>query len=417
MKNRYIALAMLVLALILTLNSCYRPPIDNTENSDNNNSDITESYTPANYDPDDDDLNINWGYGCKLDGVVYMLSKEGLRYYENGEMKTICRDPLCKHKDFTCPSNSTISTDLVTTDGQKLYCLGGYFQENQEYKDDIEAGRIPDGDEFIWYDCVYEIDVQMQKLKVITKWRTTGTGTLLLRVHGDYVYYLIATSQTKSDLYRVKKSGGDSELVSKNNKGYISNVVFGDNIVLYRRGTSYYKTDMDFETSELFTDKILSFVTVKDEYIYYATADRKTFDCIGSTKKLTLNKADIYRIELNNWKDLSKSELLLEDASTPDGFVITENKIIYLPKEPVYLGEKTVDGEIKDSYDYSNGKVMELNLDTLEKKTIYSELVAAETNIYKINYADDNQVVLNNYRNTYYINILTSELTKLKAEN
>lgn len=409
--NKKLIFIMFFIILMLAFSGCYKP----TENIsvDNESDNISESINVFNYE--DDDININWGYGCKLDGMVYTIYNNGLRYYENGKLKLICRDPLCEHSDLSCPSNNIICIELVATDGNKLYCSGYYPAENPKYQEDIEAGRTPDCEEYVMNDCIYEIDPQTQKLKIITQWESTGASRPLLRVNGDYIYYLIVTSETRSDLYRVNKNGGDGELVSKNNDGSITNVVFGEKFILYRKGNAYYKTDSVFGISEPFLDEILSFITFKGNFIYYAREEKKSYDCINSNKKVSLYSADIYKIKIEDINDITKAELVLEGISSYGGFIITDNRIVYFPNEPVYLGKISFDGNVMDSYNKSNGKIMTFDLNTFEKKTVCTDLVAGVSS-FEIDYADANQVILDNIDKIFHLDINTGELTELEIE-
>lgn len=407
-----------IILILLNCYGCYKPSNDTFSRIENNtdNKSGEEINAIVKLDYNDDDLNINWGYGCKLDGVVYTIYHDRLRYYENGTFKKICRDPLCDHSELTCASSLAISFNLVATDGEKLYCFGHHFEKNPNYQKDIEAGRKPEKEMYIMHDAIYEIDTETQKIRVLTKWEQTGMMIPLLRVDKDYVYYLIVTSESKSDLYRVNKRGGESELVSKNNNGQIIDFVIGD-MVFYRKGNNYYKTDINLQEASLFIDAVTVFLTLKDNYIYYAIGARKSYDCIGSDNKVSLYAADIYRIKLDDINDMTKAELLVTDAGLPDAFIITKNKIVYLPQEPVYKGKITlqgVDGMI-DLYNYCNGKVMTLDLNTLEKKVVCTEMIDGYL---QMNYADDNQAFFynNEKQKIYRLDINTEKLTELETE-
>ena len=249
--KRIIPLLCFLLITGLCLNGCYSPSEDllsqmAAEESGSRESRPEESVAtvPVSFDPDDDDLNVNCGYGCKLDGTIYTINALEVCFIEGNELKHICRDPLCNHADVHCPSSKVITAQLVVTDGENLFCFGNYYDRNPKYDEAIEAGRIPDCEEYAYYNCIFKIDPRNQVLRVMTKWISSGSNIPFLRTHGDYVYFLMVDKSFKSTLCRVKKNASRIEQVFSSQNNSVIDVAFGDDFVLYRQGDSLGSGDL-----------------------------------------------------------------------------------------------------------------------------------------------------------------------------
>lgn len=417
--RRIIPVISILLIIGICLNGCYSPSEDLLSQinaveygSRESGSEESVSTVPASFDPDDDDLNVNWGYGCKLDGIIYTINYLEVYFVEGNELKKICRDPLCNHADVHCPSSKVITAQLVVTDGENLFCFGNYFDRNPKYDEAIEAGRIPDCEEYAYYNCIFKIDPRNQVLRVMTKWISSGSNIPFLRTHGDYVYFLMVDKSFKSTLCRVKKNASGIEKVFPSENNSVTNVAFGDDFVLYRQGDSIYRADANFKNAELFLDRITSFITVKDDYIYYAVYYQKDYPCKGRQTSVRLHSADLYRIPCKDWRDLTQAEKLLSGISPADDFAITDNEIIYRSWDPVSLGEGTSNGE---NIDYFNGKVMKLDLKTMGKSIVCSDFPKTVSES-RLTYADERMSVFDSYDETFTLDNTTGQLIRMKRE-
>ncbi|HBL83449.1 MAG: hypothetical protein A2Y17_04185 [Clostridiales bacterium GWF2_38_85] len=410
-------LIYIIIFFILILTSCYQPSADISYYSSPSETSDEESHREIEQinviDYNDDDLNLNWGYGCKLDGIVFSLYKGQIRFFENNELKKICRYPLCGHANENCASDTYYDFEFIATDGENIYCFGQHTVYNYEYIEDKLQGKIPEGKAYWDLMGVYKVSIKNQKIQMLDEWESTGIFASMLRINGDYIYYLKTESELKSDLYRVKKTGGKAEKVIKGNDSFISNIVFGEDKILFRKGLSYYITDFDNSFTELFTDERLAYIEFRGEYLYFALGGSKSYNCVNSDKSVGLHFATLYRIKTADLPDFTKAELLLEDISLPDRFLVTDNKVVYFPNEPVYLGDTTDHrGNVYETFNNSNGKLMIFDIPTFENKIVYSEIIG---NPY-FTYADDNQAFLTDYEKTYCLDLDTGELTELEVE-
>lgn len=300
----------------------------------------------------------------------------------------LCFDPTCLHipGDETC---TAITNDI------KIHSpsFPGYVElERDHYPSDMYIDLYESVDGPVIYFCYYrntayaisaEESRTREPVYCIERFDITkGKREVVLDnvedvieqtcTYGDYVYYVLDKSKEGQELYRISKSGGESQKFDLDQKAESVRMIdVVDDMFYYLVDERYlYRAELDLTASEM----VLDISTVKGTndsngiingsycgYLYYF-ADYETVWAGEPENSASTVKANLYRIPMN---DLAKEpQKVVDGLATEYGYRFTEQTFYYSPCVFKYsTGGETGINEC-------DGKLYAMNMESGESKLI-----------------------------------------------
>lgn len=424
-KHTAILLLVLIILPILCLTSCKKT------SSTTENPFAVDGTHPVGSEQSNADPNTGWMQGS-VTGEKRLYGKEessdssilrfgemliGITNYSNcygyfsfdepADAKLICFDPLCLHlpQQESCPA----VTNLYLPDE-----ITGVEYPNGMYIDLYESTESPviyfyyrrDGiysinlEEIGHRDPVYCIErydlAQGKRYAVVDNVKNT---ILQACNYADYVYYVLDMGDEKGqELYRVHKSGGESEMLNCEKQAEsirIADVV--DDMLYYIVNERYiYRSNLELTESEMVLD--MSEIKGKNGsngvveglysgYLYYF-ADVEIVRIGSSEESHSTRKGNLYRIPINNLAE--NPEMIVQGMICMwDSYKFTEKTLYYEPC--VFQIDNSEGGET--AINTCDGKLLALDLKSGESTTIVEN---SGMTIYPI-YAWDDMVVFSGW--------------------
>jgi hypothetical protein len=191
-----------------------------------------------------------------------------------------------------------------------------------------------------------------------------------IQVYKDYIYYVKKSSQSRNNLYRIKKDGSASpEKLDIGNGRFINKFIVSDAGIFYvTEPNSLYRALFEPNSETLITDRATQFF-VNGDYVYYKTVSSVDVTASDFSGDIYTGKDDIsfYRYDLKNNENIE----ILSGGVYTFGIFFNESKIFYRPLEPVNYGFVTQHGRTFENINVSNGKINALDMQSAADSTAF----------------------------------------------
>ena len=324
-----IILLLLIFSLIPSLFSCTTPP-ETPPTSEEIEVTIEPEYTDES----------------PFDFVLTSLNSRLYKVYpEEGIIMPACSDPLCKHKDISCPFTKT---SAIRTYGNLLY----YTRYNADQRCAFKICSYDfSTDE---YSLLYEVD----KNEHIT----------YLHVSDKYLYFNVLSDWKKGNensairLMRYELENGEVKVLEDKLPDYTYVLCEEEGRLYWRNGTGYFSTDLDYQNKKE-NDKGYSPGNVTGGY---AIESIKTGNILG-TSGAKFPEREILKVDLKT----RKKSVLIESTGTHP--MLYNGKVIYTRDEKaVFIGETydNIDGKGIKIYAKLGNKLYIRNIDGSEDRLL-----------------------------------------------
>ncbi len=308
--------------LILSLFSCTTPPerIPTSE-------EFEETIEPEYTDESPFDFVVT-----SLEGRLYKV------YPEEGFLVPACADPLCKHKDGSCPLTKMSAHEYKNG---LLY----YTRYNADYR------------------CVYKIctyDLFTGEYKVLYE-IDKNNNMLHFYVTDRYLYFNVlsgwqgGSATSNLCLMRYDLETGEAKVLADKLPDYTQILCEKDGRLYWYNSTGFFSTDFDYENRKD-DERGYHYGYVTGEY---AVEINKTGEIIGESGKKFPEK-EVIRVDLKT----GEKSIFIESTGTSP--MLYNGKVIYTrPEGTVYLGEAydSYTGKGIKIYDKYGSKLYIRNID------------------------------------------------------
>lgn len=335
------------------------------ENTDNNKYKTVNTYKYyPNSDSTENIMSLNEDF-IEHNGRIYYMQELNYKNditpayinIDNGSANLVCSDPLCPHNTDECifyrvciNSEFYIDDDIVI-----LARNNGYIFENE-----------------IWNSQIIQVDIVNNINKVIYEAvGSNGVNITIKHVTDDYIYFIennnIKHNDDENGIYytntnffnRYNRHTNKIETLSVIDDPYSTVYFITDSNIIMTTVNSLAICDLNLnilsEPVKYTADRLISdvYYDISEKTLYYRLCSERNY----------LSPGEIYKVNIND----GLPERILSKNINVYSIQITDNYIYYTEYAPLSWG---FDGENKEQFDYTGGKIYRINKDKTEASAL-----------------------------------------------